>query len=138
MKPHQNTTYCISPGPVFYVDLGSEIRIPIFHLWYQWCKRVYIKSHGIASDKNEVFTLPHIFHASPRYFARTPMDSARTPSQSARTIQLPSWHKHHCNSSSESVRSPSHKCSDSRTLLRLVRVIFHSIGLGLKSVRASP
>ena len=32
MKSHQNITYCTSPGLVFYVDLESEVRIPIFHL----------------------------------------------------------------------------------------------------------
>ena len=34
MKPHQNMTYCTSPGPVFHVDSGSEVRIPIFCLWH--------------------------------------------------------------------------------------------------------
>ena len=34
MKPHQDMTYYTSPGPVFYVDWGSEVRIPIFCLWH--------------------------------------------------------------------------------------------------------
>ena len=34
LKPCYNMTYCMSPGPVFHVDSGSEIRIPIFCLWH--------------------------------------------------------------------------------------------------------
>ena len=36
--------------------------------------------------------------------------------QSTWTGQVPSWHKHHCNSSLESVQSPSCYCSDTQTL----------------------
>ena len=34
LKPCCNMTYCMSPGLVFHVDLGSEVRIPIFCLWH--------------------------------------------------------------------------------------------------------
>jgi len=34
LKPCRNMIYCISPGPVFHVDSGSEVRIPIFCLWH--------------------------------------------------------------------------------------------------------
>jgi hypothetical protein len=34
LKQCCNMTYCMSPGPVFYVDSGSEVRIPIFCLWH--------------------------------------------------------------------------------------------------------
>ena len=32
MKPHQNMTYYGLSGPIFHVDSGSEVRIPIFCL----------------------------------------------------------------------------------------------------------
>ena len=38
MKPHQNMKYYTFSGPVFHVDSGPEVRIPIFCLiWPTFC-----------------------------------------------------------------------------------------------------
>ena len=34
LKPCHNMTHYMSPGPAFYVDSGSEVRIPIFYLFH--------------------------------------------------------------------------------------------------------
>ena len=85
MKPHQNMTYDTSPGPGFYVDSGSEVRIPIFCLAsdiayflcinganYQFshgrcstCHNCYHCSQGIASDRNPLMTCTDFDHISP-------------------------------------------------------------------------
>ena len=41
----RNMTYCMSPGPDFYVDSGSEVRIPILCLcgiWYSHIVWIYM------------------------------------------------------------------------------------------------
>ena len=77
MKPHQNMTYYTLPEPVFYVDSGSEVRIPVFYLWHLiFCllmvqminsaiADVSINFQGIASDRNSLVTYADFDYISP-------------------------------------------------------------------------
>ena len=73
----------------------------------------------------EVFTLPHVFHTSPCRLVQT-LHGLRVNWQVAKMAQIPLYQQ--LGVCAESVRSPHIFYSDMWTLL----------GLGLKSVRASP